>query len=24
VFAWYDNDWRFSNRKVDVANYLGR
>ena len=24
VFAWYDNEWGFSNRMVDVANYLGR
>ncbi len=22
VFAWYDNEWGFSNRMVDVANYL--
>ncbi len=24
VFAWYDNEWGFSNRMVDVANYLTR
>ncbi len=24
VFAWYDNEWGFSNRMVDVAKYLGR
>ncbi len=22
VFAWYDNEWGFSNRMVDVAKYL--
>ncbi|HEY6003375.1 MAG TPA: type I glyceraldehyde-3-phosphate dehydrogenase [Anaeromyxobacter sp.] len=22
VFAWYDNEWGFSNRMVDVARYL--
>ncbi len=22
VFAWYDNEWGFSNRMVDVAQYL--
>jgi glyceraldehyde 3-phosphate dehydrogenase len=24
VFAWYDNEWGFSNRMVDVAKYLTR
>ncbi len=24
VFAWYDNEWGFSNRMVDVAKYLVR
>ncbi len=24
VFAWYDNEWGFSNRMVDVARYLTR
>jgi glyceraldehyde 3-phosphate dehydrogenase len=24
VFAWYDNEWGFSNRMVDVAKYLLR
>jgi glyceraldehyde 3-phosphate dehydrogenase len=24
VFAWYDNEWGFSNRMVDVARYLIR
>ena len=24
VFAWYDNEWGFSNRMVDVARYLVR
>ncbi len=24
VFAWYDNEWGFSNRMVDVAKYLIR
>ena len=24
VFAWYDNEWGFSNRMVDVARYLLR
>jgi glyceraldehyde 3-phosphate dehydrogenase len=23
VFAWYDNEWGFSNRMIDVARYLG-
>ena len=23
VFAWYDNEWGFSNRMVDVALYVG-
>jgi glyceraldehyde 3-phosphate dehydrogenase len=22
VFAWYDNEWGFSNRMVDVVKYL--
>ena len=22
VFAWYDNEWGFSNRMIDVAKYL--
>ena len=22
VFAWYDNEWGFSNRMVDVAKFL--
>ena len=22
VCAWYDNEWGFSNRMLDVANYL--
>jgi glyceraldehyde 3-phosphate dehydrogenase len=22
VFAWYDNEWGFSNRMVDVAKLL--
>ena len=22
VFAWYDNEWGFSNRMVDVSRYL--
>ena len=24
VFAWYDNEWGFSNRMIDVAKYLTR
>ncbi len=24
VFAWYDNEWGFSNRMVDMAKYLTR
>ncbi|HUK65197.1 MAG TPA: type I glyceraldehyde-3-phosphate dehydrogenase, partial [Anaeromyxobacteraceae bacterium] len=24
VFAWYDNEWGFANRMVDVAKYLTR
>jgi len=24
VFAWYDNEWGFSNRMLDVAKYLLR
>jgi glyceraldehyde 3-phosphate dehydrogenase len=24
VFAWYDNEWGFSNRMVDVAKLLTR
>ena len=24
VFAWYDNEWGFSNRMLDTASYLGR
>ncbi len=24
VFAWYDNEWGFSNRMIDVAKYLVR
>lgn len=24
VFAWYDNEWGFSNRMLDVAAYLGK
>jgi glyceraldehyde 3-phosphate dehydrogenase len=24
VFAWYDNEWGFSNRMVDVARYMVR
>jgi glyceraldehyde 3-phosphate dehydrogenase len=24
VFAWYDNEWGFSNRMVDVARVLTR
>jgi len=24
VFAWYDNEWGFSNRMVDVALYISR
>jgi glyceraldehyde 3-phosphate dehydrogenase len=24
VFAWYDNEWGFSNRMLDVAKYLTR
>jgi glyceraldehyde 3-phosphate dehydrogenase len=24
VFAWYDNEWGFSNRMVDLAGYLSR
>lgn len=24
VFAWYDNEWGFSNRMLDVANYFGK
>ncbi len=24
VFAWYDNEWGFSNRMVDVARHLSR
>ncbi len=24
VFAWYDNEWGFSNRMVDVAKLLVR
>ena len=23
VFAWYDNEWGFSNRMVDVALLMG-
>ncbi|HYS11216.1 MAG TPA: type I glyceraldehyde-3-phosphate dehydrogenase [Myxococcales bacterium] len=23
VFSWYDNEWGFSNRMVDVAQYIG-
>jgi glyceraldehyde 3-phosphate dehydrogenase len=23
VFSWYDNEWGFSNRMVDVAKYVG-
>ena len=23
VFAWYDNEWGFSNRMIDVAKYIG-
>jgi glyceraldehyde 3-phosphate dehydrogenase len=24
VFGWYDNEWGYSNRLVDVARYIGR
>jgi len=24
VFAWYDNEWGFSNRMVDTLLLLGR
>jgi glyceraldehyde 3-phosphate dehydrogenase (phosphorylating) len=24
VLAWYDNEWGFSNRMVEVAAYFGR
>ncbi len=23
IMAWYDNEWGFANRMVDVASYLG-
>ncbi|MFZ9775266.1 MAG: type I glyceraldehyde-3-phosphate dehydrogenase [Ilumatobacteraceae bacterium] len=24
VFGWYDNEWGYSNRLVDLTNYIGR
>ena len=24
ILAWYDNEWGFSNRMLDVANYLNQ
>lgn len=24
ILSWYDNEWGFSNRMLDVANYMGR
>jgi glyceraldehyde 3-phosphate dehydrogenase len=24
VMSWYDNEWGFTNRMIDVALYLGR
>ncbi|RAX38234.1 type I glyceraldehyde-3-phosphate dehydrogenase [Rhizobium tropici] len=24
VFGWYDNEWGFSNRMIDMAQYIGR
>jgi glyceraldehyde 3-phosphate dehydrogenase len=24
VFGWYDNEWGYSNRLVDLARYIGR
>ena len=24
VLTWYDNEWGFSNRMVDLASYIGK
>jgi glyceraldehyde 3-phosphate dehydrogenase len=24
VYAWYDNEWGFSNRMVDTAVWMGK
>jgi glyceraldehyde 3-phosphate dehydrogenase len=24
VFGWYDNEWGYSNRLVDLTSYIGK
>jgi glyceraldehyde 3-phosphate dehydrogenase len=24
VFGWYDNEWGYANRLVDLTNYIGK